>query len=134
MSRVVIFGSRGLRDRAALRHALEMLDLLYDVQPSVVLSGREPTGMDAEGEAWAAENGVPVEPHSADWVRFPKTGGMIRNVRMAHHCDAGVGVVVRGGTPGSKHMAKQLVGMGKPCYVVEVDAPAHVTGTAKSRP
>lgn len=134
MSRVVIFGSRHLRNRAGLLEALDLLDLLYGIVPTIVLSGAEPTGMDAEGEALARERGWQVETYSADWKRYPKTAGFIRNVHMANRCVAGVGVVLRGGTPGSGHMAKQLTDRGLPCYVVEVDAPAHLTGTAKSRP
>ena len=132
--RVVIFGSRGLRDRAALVEALQMLDLLHGITPTTVVSGAEPTGMDAEGEAWAREHGVAIDSHPADWRKFPKTGGMIRNVQMAKQCDAGVGVVVRGGSPGSNHMARELARREKPVYVVEVDAPAYLTGTQKSRP
>lgn len=131
--RVVIFGSRKLRNRAALEEALQMLELIHGITPTRVLSGAEPTGMDAEGEAWANERGISVERYTPDWSRFPKTAGKIRNVQMSRHCDAGVGVVYRGGTPGSKHMERQLTGLQLPVYVVEVDAPAAETGFIKPR-
>lgn len=131
--RVVIFGSRGLRNRAALEEALQMLELLHGIKPTRILSGAEPTGMDAEGEAWGKEHGLSVERYTADWTRFPKVAGKIRNVQMSKHCDAGVGVVYRGGTPGSRHMERQLVGRQLPVYVVEVDAPAAETGCIKPR-
>ena len=118
---VVIFGSRHLQDREALDAAMEMARLLYGIVPTSVISGRERTGMDAVGEAWAGEHGLPVHAKPADWVRFPRLGGRKRNVEMSRIADAGVGVVLRGGTPGSLHMASLLTAQGKPCYVVEVD-------------
>ena len=128
--RVVIFGSRGLRDYDALEAAMEDARLILGIEPTVVLSGAEPTGVDAMGERWAQERGIPVELHTADWVRFPKTGGMIRNAHMGSRCDAGVGLMTRGGTPGSRNMASILQKRKLPLWVAEVDAPAWVTGHA----
>jgi len=126
--RVVIFGSRGLQDYAALEDAMETARLILGIEPTVVLSGTEQTGVDAMGERWADKRGIAVERYSADWKRFPKTGGFIRNAHMGNRCDAGVGLMVRGGTPGSRNMASILTRKKLPLWLTEVDAPASVTG------
>lgn len=131
--RVVIFGSRGFQDYQVVVDAMEDARLILGIEPTKVLSGAEHTGVDALGERWARERGIPVEIHSADWVRFPKTGGMIRNARMGNHCDAGVGVMLAGGTPGSRNMARILTTKRLPLWLVEVDAPASVTGFVRPR-
>lgn len=126
--RVVVFGSRGLQDYDALEDAMEDARLILGIEPTVVLSGAEKTGVDAMGERWAHERGIAVELYTADWSRFPKTGGMIRNAHMGRRCDAGVGLMVRGGTPGSRNMASIITKRKLPLWVAEVDAPASVTG------
>jgi hypothetical protein len=126
--RVVIFGGRGLQDYEALEDAMESARLILGIEPTVVLSGAEKTGVDALGERWAHERGIPVETYSPDWSRYPKTAGMIRNAHMGNRCDAGVGLMVRGGSPGSRNMASILARKKLPCWLVEVDAPPSVTG------
>lgn len=131
--RVVIFGSRGLQDYEALENAMQDAWLILGIAPTLVLSGAEPTGVDAMGERWAKERDIPVETYAADWVRFPKTGGMIRNAHMGRRCDAGVGLMIRGGTPGSRNMASILTQKKLPLWLAEVDAPASVTGCIAPR-
>jgi hypothetical protein len=130
--KVIIAGSRHLQDYNAMIEAMDLARLIAGIEPTMILHGAEPTGADMLGERWAVANGVPFERYSADWVRFPKTGGFIRNCHMARRADALVAVMWEGGTPGTHHMIKQMVG--KPTYVLEVPAPASMTGTQKSRP
>lgn len=117
--KTIIAGSRHLTDYAALCAAMEMAELVMGITPTVVLSGSEPTGVDVLGERWAAENNIPCERHPAKWGRYPRTAGLMRNVAMGRKAEAIVAVMLRGGTPGTKHMLKQMAG--KPSYVLEVD-------------
>lgn len=129
--KTIIAGSRHLTDYAALCAAMEMAELVMGITPTVIISGAEPTGVDALGERWAAEHGVPCESHPAEWRKYPKTAGFMRNVQMGRKAEAIVAMMLRGGTPGTKHMLKQMTG--KPSYVVEVDAPPAITGRASPR-
>jgi hypothetical protein len=45
--------------------------------------GTEVYGGDGLGEKWAAENGIPVESHPADWNKYGLSAGPIRNGKMA---------------------------------------------------
>ena len=52
-----------------------------------VVSGKA-TGADTCGEDWANKNGIPIESKPADWARYGKPAGCIRNREMAKYADA----------------------------------------------
>lgn len=45
-------------------------------------------GADLDGERWAYEYGVPVERYPADWDKYGRKAGPIRNQQMADVADA----------------------------------------------
>lgn len=45
-------------------------------------------GVDTMGEQWAIANGIPVEYFPADWERYGKKAGMLRNQEMANEAQA----------------------------------------------
>ncbi len=106
--RVIIAGSRHLIDYAALCACMDMAYLMRGIEPTLILSGHEPTGVDALGERWAREHGIPLETYVADWKRLPKTAGFIRNIHMSRRADALVAMMLKGGSPGTLHMIKQM--------------------------
>ncbi len=75
--RTIIAGSRRITDPAIVGKAVEASG--FDV--SVVVSGCAP-GVDSLGEAWAKENGIPIDPHPAEWSKYGRRAGPIRNQRM----------------------------------------------------
>lgn len=81
--RTIIAGSRGLYDKKELLRALK----LCGWTPTVVISGTA-RGVDQMGEAWAMEFGVPCEQFPANWERYGKRAGHIRNAEMADHAEA----------------------------------------------
>ena len=54
---------------------------------SEVISGGCPRGVDALGERWAAENGIKCVVMRADWGRFGRAAGMMRNSELVEACD-----------------------------------------------
>jgi len=60
-------------------------------------------GVDQMGEAWAANNNVPVKRFPADWDGLGKRAGYIRNQAMAGYAEALV-LVWDGQSAGSGHM------------------------------
>jgi hypothetical protein len=131
--RVCIFGSRGVADAAALDAAMAAA-AAAGIVPAVVLSGKEPTGVDALGERWAAARGLPVEPHPARWddlsapdalVRFRRgvpynaRAGPDRNRRMCAAADAGV-ALWDGRSPGTRGMIEFFRRAKKPVHVVRL--------------
>jgi hypothetical protein len=54
----------------------------------IILSGGTSQGADALGEKYAAEHGLKVEKYPADWNKFGKRAGYLRNNRMAEASNA----------------------------------------------
>lgn len=84
--RVCIGGSRSITNLAWLEHAIARSG--FDI--TVVISGKEPHGVDHLGELWALANGIPVEPYPADWGHYGLAAGPMRNGTMARVSEAAV--------------------------------------------
>ncbi len=122
--RVVIAGSRGLRIPVP-DITIAMEELVAKCYPSSqldieVVSGCCADSPDKDGEAWAAEHGVPVNEFSAWWDTQGKRAGMLRNARMAEYADAGI-VFWDGESRGAKNMIDQLRSRRKPVEVWRSD-------------
>ncbi|MFE7717537.1 SLOG family protein [Nocardia rhizosphaerihabitans] len=86
--RVLVTGSRDLKDERTVIEALhELLDTAIRERrlPMVVVHGDCPTGADAVAHGWTRtirSQYVIEEAHPADWVRFGKAAGPLRNAHM----------------------------------------------------
>ena len=97
--RVIIAGSRDGVCRADIDAAMKASGFI----PTVVLSGTA-RGADVLGEAWAADNGIPVERYPADWDKYGRhRAGIIRNAQMAEKAEALV-AVWDGSSSGTRNM------------------------------
>lgn len=97
--KTIIAGGRTFTNYAALLHAVARSDFFI----TEVVSGKA-EGVDALGERWADEFGIPVKPFPADWddidapgavvrtrhdgKRYNAKAGHDRNVEMAKYADA----------------------------------------------
>jgi hypothetical protein len=81
-----------------------------------VVSGKAP-GIDRLGEAWAKRRDIPVKPFPADWEKYKKAAGHIRNREMAVYADGAL-VLWDGKSPGSKNMYETMRGLGKPALCI----------------
>ena len=123
--KVVIAGSRGVTDYALVCEAVEESGFTITEE----VSGKEPTGVDALGERWAGDNGVPVKPFEPDWHRYTNKGagwsnpaGKIRNRKMAEYADAAV-IIWDGTSPGTRDMIARMAAARKPCHVFIIGKP-----------
>lgn len=73
----------GPRDYYVYQSLLEAIDKI-SWEITEVVSGRA-RGVDKMGERWAKEHGIPVQPFPADWDRFGKRAGPLRNIQMANY-------------------------------------------------
>ena len=82
--RVLVTGSRTWDDGRTVWDALE--DLQWSPRTLVVVHGAAPKGADEMADRWARVHGVGggivAEPHAADWDRYGKRAGFIRNAEM----------------------------------------------------
>lgn len=76
-------------------------------------------GIDACGESLAMTNKVALKRFPAEWAKYGKPAGHMRNRQMAEYADGAL-VYVREPTPGSSNMATWMLLLGKPVYVLKV--------------
>ncbi len=108
--RVIIAGGRNFEDYDALLRAIAASGF----EITTVVSGACPTGADRMGERWAAENGIPVERHPADWAKYGKPAGPMRNLEMAKCADA---LIAMPGERGTASMIQCAYGEGIKVFV-----------------
>lgn len=74
-------------------------------------------GADTLGARWAREHDVPVAEFPADWDRYGRAAGPMRNKQMAEYADALI-VFIWDGSRGSANMLQRMERLRKPHFVV----------------
>lgn len=103
MFRVIIAGSRCFNDYEYLK---KCMDFYLKNQKDVVVLCGEAHGADTLGKRYAQERGFSVLSFPADWRRFGRAAGPVRNRAMSAQADACV-VFWVGGSPGSASMVAE---------------------------
>ena len=80
--KVIIAGSRDFNDYQLLCKTMSELDIKID---AIVCGGAR--GADSLGRIWANENNIPVVDFPANWNRYGKSAGFIRNKEMGDYAD-----------------------------------------------
>lgn len=101
MFRVIIAGSREFQDYAILKATMDKL--LKNVRDEIVIISGTARGADALGERYARERNYAIHSFPAEWDRFGKAAGFVRNEEMAANADALV-AFWDGQSRGTKHM------------------------------
>ncbi len=109
--KVIIAGSRTITDYEKLLEAVH--DSGFTV--SSVISGMA-TGADALGVIYANKNDIPLLEHPANWAKYGKSAGPIRNNQMAQAADALI-ALWDGKSPGTKHMISTAEKVGLKVFV-----------------
>jgi len=100
--KVIIAGSRSITDEKKVFKLLDDAQRYYVRKFTTVVSGGA-RGVDKIGEKWAELNNIEVQRFPADWDKYGKRAGIIRNNDMAKEAD-GLICVWDGKSRGSKHM------------------------------
>lgn len=74
-------------------------------------------GIDSQGNTFGHWTGKKVAEFPADWDKFGKAAGHIRNTEMANYADALL-LIWDGESKGSANMKYQMNQLGKPIYEV----------------
>ena len=112
MKKIVIFGSRDFTD---YEYADKFIST-FDDSSIEIISGCA-RGADKIGEQYALEHNVTLYKFPAEWNKYGKSAGFVRNNQMADFCDMGI-CFWDGKSPGTKHMIESLKKRNKICYII----------------
>lgn len=112
--RVIIAGSRSIVSFASVQSAIERSGFAL----TEVVSGTA-SGVDSLGERFARERGIACRRFPADWKRFGRSAGYVRNRDMAQYAEALI-LVWDGSSRGSAHMLALARERRLRCFVVVV--------------
>lgn len=100
--RVIIAGSRDLNKIEYVRKAVGLFIQKSDKSITEIVSGTA-RGVDRLGEDWANEHGIPIKRFPANWDRYGKQAGYLRNKQMAEYGGALI-AIWDGESPGTGMM------------------------------
>lgn len=119
IKRVVIAGGRNYTDyNEAEAFVDRCLEKLKGNEIIIVSGGCR--GADTIGEKYAIKNGFRIERHPADWSKYGKSAGPIRNKAMAVVADLVI-CFWDGKSKGTKSMIYYAKSCGKPVCVKRID-------------
>jgi len=117
--KVVIAGSRykDLERKVSFDDYLAVVNAVKNSKFNVteVISGCA-IGVDKLGEKWAVVNNCPIISMPADWNRYGKAAGPIRNRQMAEIADAAV-IIWDGKSTGTLNMINEMKRLNKPYFI-----------------
>jgi predicted Rossmann fold nucleotide-binding protein DprA/Smf involved in DNA uptake len=87
MFKLIVAGCRDIEDYEFVKERIHnYLDLHPEVNVTEIVSGTA-RGVDTCGEKYAAENNLKVTKFSANWKKYNKAAGPMRNREMAQYAD-----------------------------------------------
>lgn len=113
--KIIIAGSRNINNRGAVGRAIASCPFTI----TEVVSGTA-RGVDSIAESIAATKGYPVKLFPADWDKYGKPAGAIRNKQMAEYADALI-AIWDGQSKGTRNMIETMNQTGKPVFLYLVD-------------
>ncbi|CDQ41855.1 DUF2493 domain-containing protein [Virgibacillus salexigens] len=102
--RVIIAGGRDFNNYDVLYQCAKwaLLNYIHSDIPITIVSGTA-RGADSLGESFAKDNSFSILPIPADWKRYGKKAGYLRNAEMAKHANALI-AFWDGHSRGTRHM------------------------------
>lgn len=113
--KTIIAGSRTILDYELVKQAIKEADFII----TEIVSGRA-VGPDMLGEKYAMEHNIPIARFPADWNKYGKGAGHIRNKEMANYADQLI-LVWDGESNGSRSMLGYAQKKGLKIYEKIVD-------------
>lgn len=117
--KVLVCGSRTIDDPAVVSQAVEK----SGISPTQIISGGA-RGVDRFAGEYAAAKGIEFTEYLADWDKYGKRAGFIRNYAVVGAADAVI-AVWDGESSGTKHSIDLARSSGKPVFVTGPTAKAH---------
>ena len=121
--KVIIAGSRHITDMVKIGPIIEKkMESILDEHGwdnvEIVSGGAQ--GIDRIGELFASSYSLRLTKFPADWAKYGKSAGPIRNKEMGKYADMAL-VIWDGISPGSKNMIETMKKLNKPVIAVVLD-------------
>lgn len=121
--KVIIAGGRDFKNYKLLKEKCDII--LRETVVTEIVSGKQMSedsdgnkwGADYLGELYAKEKGFPVKPFPADWTKYGKAAGPIRNKEMAVYADYLI-AFWDGKSTGTKDMIEKMKAQNKSYRVI----------------
>ena len=117
MHQVIIAGDRDYLDKENIRH--HMLALWNEIGPYAVISGNA-RGVDTVSGNLAADARIPISDYPADWDKYGKSAGPVRNRQMLNHPATHLLAFLSEGSRGTLNMVNQADEAGIHVTIVEI--------------
>jgi predicted Rossmann-fold nucleotide-binding protein len=114
--RVVVTGGRTFNNRAVVNNLLDTVHQSFG--PITTIISGHASGADGLAEQWARANNVPIKPYTAEWKRYGRRAGPIRNQRMLDEGRPHTVVAFPGGK-GTADMVRRALAAGLPVIRAE---------------
>ena len=121
MVKIIIAGTRTFDNYTLLRKTMCSLFGQVPQSQMEIISGHCPTGADSLGELFAKRNGIRLTLFPADWAKYGKAAGPVRNRQMAEYAapDGYCVIFWDGKSRGSKNMIEEARKMGLNVKVIQ---------------
>lgn len=113
--RTIIAGSRTITSYELIPQVAQ-----YSEYPITEVVSGGATGVDSLGEKFAKDNGIDLVIFPANWNKYFKRAGYIRNQKMANYAECLI-AIWDGSSKGTKHMIDIMEALGKPVYIYRTD-------------
>jgi hypothetical protein len=116
MKKIIIAGGRDFTDYELLKYVCDNT-ITLPIEQIEIVSGTA-TGSDSLGEKWANGKGYKVVRFPANWDKYGKRAGYLRNVEMAEYSDFLI-AFWNGKSKGTEHMINIAKSKGLPTKIVK---------------
>lgn len=103
--KLLVTGGRNYTDTIVLNNVLDRLHSIFNI--TLLIEGGA-FGADRKASNWAANNDVVSARYTADWNRYQRSAGVIRNRHMFEHSKPDIVVAFPGGS-GTNNMVSVLL-------------------------
>ena len=121
-TRIIIAGGRGFVDYELLEQKVD--EILKDIKEPVIISGGA-RGADTLGEKYALEHGIRLVRFPADWKKYGKGAGYLRNQEMAEYAMKGTNSILiafwDGLSRGTNDMIQRAESYGMKVYIIHYE-------------
>lgn len=114
--KLLVTGSRTITEYVYVEICLDKVCVEFFTPDEIIVG--DASGVDRLTRRWAKARGIKLSVHPANWKKFGKGAGFIRNAQMVKKCDKGVGIW-DGQSRGTKHTIDLLYKAGKLLKVFE---------------